>query len=219
MDGASKFVRGDAVAAILILFINIIGGLLIGTTQHDLTFSAAVHNYTLLTIGDGLVAQVPSLLLSTAVAIIVTRVSRSQDMRQQVFAQLFSDHRTLMVTAAILAVLGLIPGMPNFAFLSLAGLCLFAAAKVARRSRATLEPPLQEVSPEAALPELSWQDVDPVDLIGLDVGYRLIPLVDRQRDGALVARIKGVRKKLSQELGFLVQSVHIRDNLDRSGLT
>lgn len=214
MDGSSKFVRGDAVAAILILFINIIGGLIIGTSQHDLSFSAAVHNYTLLTIGDGLVAQVPSLLLSTAVAIIVTRVSRSQDMRKQVFTQLFSDHRTLLVTGAVLGVLGMIPGMPNFAFLSLAGLCAFAASRLAKRQNEPAKPEVTEARPEAALPDLSWQDVDPVDLVGLDVGYRLIPLVDRNRDGALVTRIKGVRRKLTEELGFLVSPVHIRDNLD-----
>lgn len=215
MDGSSKFVRGDAIAGILILFINIIGGLIIGTTQHDLTFSAAVHNYTLLTIGDGLVAQVPSLLLSTAVAIIVTRVSRSSDMRAQVFTQLFSDHRTLLITAAVIGALGLVPGMPNFAFLSLATLVAFFALKI-RASQREPEPVDEPVpsDPDAALPELSWQDVDPVDLIGLDVGYRLIPLVDRQRNGALVARIKGVRKKLTDDLGFLVSPVHIRDNLD-----
>jgi flagellar biosynthesis protein FlhA len=214
MDGASKFVRGDAVAGILILFINIIGGLIIGTTQHDMSLSAAGHNYTLLTIGDGLVAQVPSLLLSTAVAIIVTRVTRSQDMGKQVFSQLFSDHRTLVVTASIIGALGVIPGMPNFAFLTLALLCAFAAYRMARRSRQA-PPPVQETAePETQLPDLSWQDVDPVDLVGLEVGYRLIPLVDRQRNGALVARIKGVRKKLTEELGFLVSPVHIRDNLD-----
>ena len=214
MDGSSKFVRGDAIAGILILFINIIGGLVIGMTQHDLSFSAAAHNYTLLTIGDGLVAQVPSLLLSTAVAIIVTRVSKTQDMRAQVFSALFSDPRTMLVTAAVLGTLGLIPGMPNFAFLGLAAAAGFAAYRVRQRQLATpVAPPAPK--PEAAkLPELSWQDVDPVDLIGLDVGYRLIPLVDRNRDGELVARIKGIRKKLTDELGFLVSPVHIRDNLD-----
>ena len=191
MDGSSKFVRGDAVAGILILFINIIGGLIIGTTQHDLALSAAVHNYTLLTIGDGLVAQIPSLLLSTAVAIIVTRVTRSQDMRSQVNSQLFNDPRTLGVTGAIVGVLGIIPGMPNLAFLGLAAICGFAAMRVARRNRQPEQPEAKPVDPEAALPELSWQDVDP-----------------------LVARIKGVRKKLTEELGFLVSPVHIRDNLD-----
>jgi len=214
MDGASKFVRGDAVAAILILFINIVGGLIIGTSQHDLSISAAVHNYTLLTIGDGLVAQIPSLLLSTAVAIIVTRMSRAQDMGNQVLSQLFSDHRTLVVTATIIGVLGLIPGMPNFAFLSLALVCAFAAYRIIRRDRKPVEPEVKPTDPDTLLPELSWQDVDPVDLIGLEVGYRLIPLVDRQRNGALVARIKGVRKKLTEDLGFLISPVHIRDNLE-----
>jgi flagellar biosynthesis protein FlhA len=214
MDGASKFVRGDAVAAILILFINIIGGLIIGTSQHDLTLSEAVHNYTLLTIGDGLVAQIPSLLLSTAVAIIVTRVTRSQDMRAQISSQLLSDPRTLLVTGAIVGILGLIPGMPNFAFLSLAALCGAAAFRLSRQQKAPPEPEVKRVDPDAALPDLSWTDVDPVDLIGLEVGYRLIPLVDSQRNGPLVGRIKGVRKKLTEELGFLVSPVHIRDNLE-----
>jgi flagellar biosynthesis protein FlhA len=216
MDGSSKFVRGDAVAAILILFINIIGGLIIGMSQHDLSLAAAVHNYTLLTIGDGLVAQVPSLLLSTAVAIIVTRVTRSQDMRNQILTQLFSDPRTFLVTGGIIGALGLIPGMPNVAFLSLAASSAFIAYRMAQRKRGVAQAAPAEAKPETSLPELSWQDVDPVDLIGLEVGYRLIPLVDRQRNGALVARIKGVRKKLTEELGFLISPVHIRDNLDLS---
>jgi len=214
MDGASKFVRGDAVAGILILFINIIGGLIIGTSQHDLSLSAAVHNYTLLTIGDGLVAQIPSLLLSTAVAIIVTRVSRSQDMSAQVSSQLFNDPRTLIVTGAIVGILGMIPGMPNFAFLTLAGICGIGAVRIANSKKVPEEPEERDVDPDSVLPDLSWQDVDPVDLIGLEVGYRLIPLVDSQRNGPLVGRIKGVRKKLTEELGFLVSPVHIRDNLD-----
>ena len=214
MDGASKFVRGDAVAGILILFINIVGGLIIGTAQHDLTLSAAVHNYTLLTIGDGLVAQIPSLLLSTAVAIIVTRMSRKQDMGNQIFAQLFADHRTLVVTAAVLGVLGLIPGMPNLAFLSLAAVCGAGAWRM-RKARTAPPAPKPDTAPaQSALPDLGWQDVAPVDMVGLEVGYRLIPLVDRSRDGALVGRIKGVRKKLTDELGFLIPAVHIRDNLD-----
>ncbi len=195
MDGASKFVRGDAVAAILILFINIIGGLIIGTTQHDMTFSAAGHNYTLLTIGDGLVAQVPSLLLSTAVAIIVTRVTRSQDLGKQVFSQLFNDHRTLVVTALILGVRGLIPGMPNFAFLTLAALCGVAAYKLSQRNKQAPPPVVEQPDADALLPDLSWQDVDPVDLVGLEVGYRLIPLVDRRvtARGSADARFHGRR--------------------------
>jgi len=216
MDGASKFVRGDAIAGILILFINIIGGLIIGTSQHDLTLAAAVRNYTLLTIGDGLVAQIPSLLLSTAVAIIVTRMSRSQDMGKQIFAQLFGDPRTLVVTAAVIGIIGLIPGMPNFAFISLALVAGFIAYRMSQKNKVVQQEPTVVAAPEAALPELGWNDVDPVDIVGLEVGYRLIPLVDRQRDGALVARIKGVRKKLTEELGFLISAVHIRDNLDLS---
>lgn len=216
MDGASKFVRGDAIASILILFINIIGGLIIGTAQHGLAVSVAVRNYTLLTIGDGLVAQIPSLLLSTAVAIIVTRVSRAEDMSQQVLAQLFNDPRTLTVTAAVMAILGVIPGMPNFAFLSLAAVAGFAAYRLARRPETVEEPEPDEQQADSELPDLGWDDVNPVDLIGLEVGYRLIPLVDRNRNGALVARIKGVRKKLTEELGFLIPPVHIRDNLDLS---
>lgn len=214
MDGASKFVRGDAIAAILILFINIIGGLIIGKAQHGLSLATAVHNYTLLTIGDGLVAQIPSLLLSTAVAIIVTRVSRSEDMSKQVLLQLFSDPRTLAMTAGVMTVLGLIPGMPNFAFISMAVVCGVASYRMARKPATIAEPEKAEPLPDTGLPELEWSDVNPVDLIGLEVGYRLIPLVDRQRDGALVGRIKGVRKKLTEELGFLIPAVHIRDNLD-----
>lgn len=214
MDGASKFVRGDAIAGILILFINIVGGLIIGTVQHDLALSAAVHNYTLLTIGDGLVAQIPSLLLSTAVAIIVTRVSQSQDMGKQIFAQIFSDRRTLIVTAAVMTVLGLIPGMPNFAFITLAILCGLGAYRMSG-SKKTLPVDTAETQvPDVAMPNLGWHDVDPIDLIGLEVGYRLIPLVDKERDGPLVSRIKGVRKKLTEELGFLIEPVHIRDNLE-----
>ncbi len=214
MDGSSKFVRGDAIAGILILFINIIGGLIIGTAQHDLTLEAAVHNYTLLTIGDGLVAQIPSLLLSTAVAIIVTRVTKSQDMSQQVSSQLLGDPRTLIVTGAIVGILGLIPGMPNFAFLSLALMCALVAMRLSKKAKRAPKAEVEAKEADATAPELSWQDVDPVDLIGLEVGYRLIPLVDSQRNGPLVGRIKGVRKKLTEELGFLISPVHIRDNLD-----
>ncbi len=216
MDGASKFVRGDAVAGILILFINIFGGLAIGVLQHGMAFTAALQNYTLLTIGDGLVAQIPSLILSTATAIIVTRVTSSQDMGAQILAQVFGNPTALGVTGGVLGLLGIIPGMPNVAFLTLAGLCGGAAYMQHQRQQASaaqeLLPPVQETSNEPK--ELSWDDVMPVDIIGLEVGYRLIPLVDRNQGGQLMTRIKGVRKKLSQDLGFLVQSVHIRDNLD-----
>ena len=216
MDGASKFVRGDAIAGILILFINIFGGLAIGVMQHDMAFAAALQNYTLLTIGDGLVAQIPSLVLSTATAIIVTRVSSAQDMGQQILVQVFGNPTALAVTGGVLGLLGLVPGMPNIAFLTLAGLCGGGAYMQQQRQQAEaaqeLLPPAPETSSEPK--ELSWDDVTPVDIIGLEVGYRLIPLVDRNQGGQLMTRIKGVRKKLSQELGFLVQAVHIRDNLD-----
>jgi flagellar biosynthesis protein FlhA len=218
MDGASKFVRGDAVAGILILFINILGGLGIGIIQHDLDFQTALRYYTLLTIGDGLVAQIPSLLLSTSAAIIVTRVASTQDVGSQVISQLFSSPKALAVAAGVLTVMGIIPGMPNFAFLTLAAAAGGGAWLIAKRQREELQQPLPEPVPEAAPEqrELTWEDVQPVDIIGLEVGYRLIPLVDRNQGGQLMTRIKGVRKKLSQELGFLVQPVHIRDNLDLS---
>ena len=216
MDGASKFVRGDAVAGILILLINIVGGLIIGMTQHDLNFSQAIEAYTLLTIGDGLVAQIPSLLLSTAAAIIVTRVSGESDVGEQIVSQLFTDPRALGIAAGVLLVMGLIPGMPHFVFLLLAagaGVGAWMIAKKARQGAMVVaEIPEQPVS-EASI-EVGWDDVAPVDVLGLEVGYRLIPLVDKQQTGDLLNRIRGVRKKLSQELGFLVPSVHIRDNLD-----
>jgi len=217
MDGASKFVRGDAVAGILILFINIIGGLSVGMLQHDMLFNDAIQNYTLLTIGDGLVAQVPSLLLSTAAAIVVTRESKAQDAGAKAYNQLFGNPRTLTVTGGIIGVMGLIPGMPNFAFLFIASVALGAAFIVYQKQKVIEEQP-QETLPEqqaAEQPkELSWEDVIPVDLVGLEVGYRLIPLVDRSQGGQLMTRIKGVRKKLTQELGFLIPAVHIRDNLE-----
>ncbi len=216
MDGASKFVRGDAVAGILILFINIIGGFAIGTLQHGLDASQAAQNYVLLTIGDGLVAQIPAMLLSTATAIIVTRVSGEQDMSAEVSSQLTSNPKVLFVAAGIIGAMGIVPGMPNVVFISIATLLAVGGYL---RSQAGLTPELVETKPEPAdvqpkSNELSWDDVSSLDQIGLEVGYRLIPLVDAAQGGDLLSRIKGVRKKLSQELGFLVDSVHIRDNLD-----
>ncbi|HZF16665.1 MAG TPA: flagellar biosynthesis protein FlhA [Steroidobacteraceae bacterium] len=219
MDGASKFVRGDAVAGILVVFINVLGGLAIGTLQHDMAVADAGRVYSLLTIGDGLVAQIPALLLSVAVAILVTRVSRSQDMSQQVASQVLGQPQALAVAAGILGIMGLIPGMPNLAFLMMAAICGFGAYGLAsRRAQALEKPAAAAVEKPPAAPtdvkELSWDDVEQVDLIGLEVGYRLIPLVDKAQGGELMSRIKGVRKKLSEDLGFLVQPVHIRDNLE-----
>jgi flagellar biosynthesis protein FlhA len=216
MDGASKFVRGDAVAGILILFINIIGGLTIGMVQHELPLSEAVRNYTLLTIGDGLVAQIPALLISSSAAIIVTRVSGQQELGKQAVGQLFGNPKILFITSGILGSMGIIPGMPNFAFLTLAiaigGLGYYKLT--ASQKPLEQEESVEEEEVPAEMRDLSWDDVRPVDVIGLEVGYRLIPLVDRNQNGELMSRIKGVRRKLSQELGFLVQPVHIRDNLD-----
>jgi flagellar biosynthesis protein FlhA len=215
MDGASKFVRGDAIAGILILFINIIGGFAIGTLQHGLDASQAAQNYVLLTIGDGLVAQIPSMLLSTATAIIVTRVSGEQDMSAEVSRQLTSNPRVLYVAAGIIGTMGLVPGMPNLVFLSTA---VLLAVIGYQRSQAPLTPEIVEAAElpesEPLNSELSWDDVSSLDSIGLEVGYRLIPLVDPSQGGDLLSRIKGVRKKMSQDMGFLVDTVHIRDNLD-----
>jgi len=217
MDGASKFVRGDATAGILILVINMVGGICIGTMAHELSFGEAARVYTLLSIGDGLVAQIPALLLSTAVAIIVTRMSRSQDMGGELMQQLMGQPRALAIAAGLMGVMGVIPGMPNLAFLAMAAVCGGGAWMLHRRSRSM--PAQTEAAPVAAVPpaesrELTWDDVQPVDIIGLEVGYRLVPLVDKAQGGDLLARIRGVRRKLTQDLGFLVQAVHIRDNLD-----
>ncbi|MGN2247583.1 flagellar biosynthesis protein FlhA [Frateuria sp. GZRR35] len=222
MDGASKFVRGDATAGILILFINVIGGFFVGMFQHGLPAGESAKTYTLLTIGDGLVAQVPALMLSIATAVIVTRVSKSQDMGKQVLGQVFGQPRALAVAGAVLGVMGLIPGMPNLAFLLLGGCCGGAAYLMIKRERETKEKLAEAIAqPEAAAAqvpaermELGWDDVASVDPLGLEVGYRLIPLVDTHQGGELMGRIKSVRRKLSQEFGFLVPAVHIRDNLD-----
>ncbi len=215
MDGASKFVRGDATAGILILLINMIGGITIGTMMHELAFREAARLYVLLTVGDGLVAQIPALLLSTGVALIVTRMSRELDVGEEVAKQLLTAPKLLLTAAAVLAALGAIPGMPNAAFLSIAVLCGAGAWWYARaKPAAQPQPAVETVAPVTEARELSWDDVSAVDLLGLEVGYRLVPLVDRSQGGDLLSRIRGVRRKLSQDLGFLVPSVHIRDNLD-----
>ncbi|MBX2838582.1 MAG: flagellar biosynthesis protein FlhA [Gammaproteobacteria bacterium] len=217
MDGASKFVRGDAIAGLLILFINILGGFAIGVGSHGLSFSDAAHNYTLLTIGDGLVAQIPSLLLSMATAIIVTRVTSSQDMGNLIGRQMFEDPRALYVTAGIIGLLGLVPGMPNLVFLILAaGLAGGGYYLRNKNTDETIEEPqAEEVEPPESV-ELSWDDVKHSDILGLELGYRLIPLVDKKQGGKLPERIKGVRRKVTEELGFLIHPVHITDNLQLS---
>jgi flagellar biosynthesis protein FlhA len=217
MDGASKFVRGDAVAGILILLINVLGGLVIGTLDHGLPLAEAGRIYTLLTIGDGLVAQIPALLSSTAVAVIVTRMSRASTLSEQVVKQIVQHPRALTVAGGVLGIIGLLPGMPNVVFLTLAAATIGAGYWLTKRARiAPVAAPSVAPKPESPVAEreLDWTDVSAVDLVGLEVGYRLIPLVDRNQSGPLLARIKSVRRKLSEELGFLVQSVHIRDNLE-----
>ena len=218
MDGASKFVRGDAVAGIIILFINVIGGLIVGVLQHDLTLAVAAKNYTLLTIGDGLVAQIPALVISTAAGLVVSRVASDQNIGQQLVAQLFKQPQVIMLTAAIVGAMGLIPGMPHFAFLLLAaamGWLAYFLAKKNERAVAQEESAAATVTPVITeSTEASWDDVAQVDVLGLEVGYRLISLVDKAQDGDLLRRIKGIRKKFTQDIGFLPPPVHIRDNLD-----
>ena len=222
MDGASKFVRGDAVAGILILLINIIGGLVVGTTQHGMAMGQAVETYTLLTIGDGLVAQIPALIISVAAGLVVSRVGDEGDVGGLVINQVFSKPQIMMLTGGIIGVLGLIPGMPNFVFILISGM-MFALAWY-KFQQLKLEEAAEAAAPERAAAEqqaapaervdASWDDVVPVDVLGLEVGYRLIPMVDKNQDGELLKRIRGLRKKFAQDVGFLSAPVHIRDNLE-----
>ena len=215
MDGASKFVRGDAVAGIIIMLINVFGGLIVGMAQHDLSLAAAATNYTLLTIGDGLVAQIPALVISTAAGIVVTRVSSEQDLNQQMVGQIFGRPQALFLTSGILSILGLVPGMPHVAFLLMGGVLGGAGYWLTQQARAAAQAKAEEPPPPVAEEplEVGWHDVAAVDRLGLEVGYRLVPLVDRNQDGELLRRIRGIRKKIAQDLGYLVPAVHIRDNL------
>jgi flagellar biosynthesis protein FlhA len=216
MDGASKYVRGDAVAGILVTIINIVGGLIVGMIQHGLAFEDAVKIYTLLAIGDGLVAQIPSLVISVAAGVVVSRVANSEDIGGQLTTQLFSNPRVIYVTAAIVGGMGIIPGMPNFAFITLALFLAGIAYLVSEQQKVIkVEPDIEEapITP-LEVEEASWDDVTPVDTVGLEVGYRLIPLVDKLQGGDLLKRIKGLRKKFANEIGFLAPTVHIRDNLE-----
>lgn len=222
MDGASKFVRGDAIAGLLIMAINLIGGLLIGMTQHNMSFAQAGETYTLLTIGDGLVAQIPALIISTAAGVIVTRVSTEQDVGEQMVGQLLSSPRVMVLSAAVIGLLGLIPGMPNFIFLVFTSALLFLAwwlrgrdeRKESSAGENTDEAVKKLQQEETQASEVSWNDVQMEDVLRLEVGYRLIPMVDSNQDGQLLTRIRGIRKKFAQDMGFLLPSVHIRDNLD-----
>ncbi|MEY2892217.1 MAG: hypothetical protein RJA98_2125, partial [Pseudomonadota bacterium] len=218
MDGASKYVRGDAMAGLLILFINMIGGFVIGVAQHDLSASQAANSYILLAIGDALVAQIPALLISVAAAMVVSRVGKDKDVGSQISAQLFNSPRSLGITAGVVGLLGVIPGMPHIVFLMISsGLGYAAWTMNKRQTLAAAQPaPSDEEAAPAANPnaEASWDDLLPVDTLGLEVGYRLITLVDKSAEGDLLARIKGVRRKFAQEVGFLPPPVHIRDNLE-----
>ncbi|MGJ7914636.1 flagellar biosynthesis protein FlhA [Massilia sp. LXY-6] len=233
MDGASKYVHGDAVAGILVTLINVIGGLIVGMLQHDMAFGDAVKNYTLLAIGDGLVAQIPSLIISIAAGMVVSRVASDKDVGDQVIGQLFGRPIVMYITGAIIGGMGMIPGMPNLVFLLL-GCALFGAGYLVEKRNRNAPPAGAPGSPGAAgqaggaagaagaaaattpaeQEEATWQDVMPVDTLGLEVGYRLIPLVDKGQNGELLKRIKGIRKKFAQEVGFLAPPVHIRDNLE-----
>ncbi|URQ59437.1 flagellar biosynthesis protein FlhA [Pantoea alhagi] len=216
MDGASKFVRGDAIAGIMIMIINVVGGLLVGVLQHGMSLGAAGETYTLLTIGDGLVAQIPALVISTAAGVIVTRVGTDEDVGEQMVTQLFNNPRVMMLSAGVLGLLGLVPGMPNLVFL------LFTAALLGlawwQRGREMQPKPVAQPLPRAqetaATVEATWGDVQLEDSLGMEVGYRLIPMVDQQQDGELLGRIRSIRKKFAQEMGFLPPVVHIRDNMD-----
>lgn len=220
MDGASKFVRGDAIAGLLIMAINIIGGLIIGVMQHDMTLSAAGEAYTLLTIGEGLVAQIPGLVISTAAGVVVTRVVNEQDVGEQMVGQLFTSPRVLALSAAVIGLLGLIPGMPNLVFLlftsSLLGIAWWLRGQEgkAKKTGAAPSAPTRAEADVAQVNEATWSDVQMEDVLGLEVGYRLIPMVDHEQQGQLLTRVRGIRKKFAQQMGFLPPAVHIRDNLD-----
>ncbi|GAB2909048.1 flagellar biosynthesis protein FlhA [Paralcaligenes sp. KSB-10] len=219
MDGASKFVRGDAVAGLLIMVINILGGLIVGVAQHGLSFSDAGRVYTLLTIGDGLVAQIPALVISTAAGVVVSRVATDQDVGQQMVSQLFANPAVLFITAGILAAMGLIPNMPHVAFLLLAAILgssgwVMYKRQQGERAELAAEPQKAQAAVDAAAAEASWDDVALVDPLGLEVGYRLISLVDHAQNGELLHRIRSLRKKFAQDVGFLPPVVHIRDNLE-----
>ncbi len=214
MDGASKFVRGDAIAGILIMLITIIGGLIVGVLQHDMEIGAAAKNYTMLTIGDGLVGQIPALIISTAAGLVVSRVTTDEDLGEQVLSQLFNQPQVLVITASILGVMGMIPGMPNFVFLLIASILGAIAYWKIKSAKTQLTAPVVSEIPLVEKTDASWDDVTPIDTLGLEVGYRLIPLVDKAQQGDLLKRINGIRRKFAQEIGFLPPVVHIRDNLE-----
>lgn len=215
MDGASKFVRGDAVTALIILVVNLVGGVAVGLLQHDLGLTEALGRYALLTVGDGLVTQIPALIISTAAGIVVSRASSEQDLSREFSAQIFGRPQALYVAAAALGVLGLLPGTPHLAFLSIAVLLGGLAYWLAYRRRIALEiEPLAPADEEPVSVDVSWDDIPPVDVLALEVGYRLIPLVDRNQGGAMLARITEARRRFAADMGLVVPLVRVRDNLE-----
>jgi len=216
MDGSSKFVKGDAVAGLLILFANIIGGLILGPVSHGMSVGAAAHNYILLAIGDALVAQLPSLMLSIAAAAIVTRVTSSQDLAGQIGTQ-FGSARTWTPVAGILGLLGVLPGMPHLVLLSAAAIAGFAAWKL--RQIAHRPPPPAPAAPAPDLSKIGWDEVSDGMQIHLDIGYGLVPLVDERRGAPLMGRITGVRRQLSKDLGFVIPQVRVRDDINLAPYT
>jgi flagellar biosynthesis protein FlhA len=216
MDGASKFVRGDAIASILILLINLIGGVAIGALMHGLSMGDAFRQYALLTIGDGLVAQIPALLLSAAAAILVTRISDSGDFEEQVSGQLLAQPHVLFSAAGVMVILGLVPGMPWFFFFTFAGVLGYVGYRLTREIK---EPSQESVAAiEAALrddrvPDLDWQQLPVVQPISVAVGYKLVHLVDKSQGEVLPKRIKGVRQSLSEQMGLLLPGIGVRDDL------
>jgi len=218
MDGASKFVRGDAIAGLLILFITIVGGFIIGMSMHGMDAGVAAQTYVLLAVGDALVAQIPALLISVASAMVVSRVGKDEDIGTQIRSQIFDSPKSLTITAGIILALGLVPGMPHLVFLIIAGGMAALAWSIHKRKQREAALPERGRAGDAEVlapnAEASWDDLTPVDTLGLEVGYRLIALVDKARQGDLLGRIKGVRKKFAQDVGFLPPPVHIRDNLE-----
>ena len=213
MDGASKFVRGDAIAGIIILFVNLIGGLIIGMVQKGLGFMQALTTYGTLTIGDGLVAQVPALIISTAAGILVTRVASDQDLSGQVSKQFEDSGSTLLVVGGILFLLGLVPGMPHIPFIGFAALFIFLGYTMNQRLQKKERLAAEQAAAPAQKTELEWSDVPVIEPLCLELPYRLIPLVEKGDESDLIKRIRAIRRKFVSEVGFLTPSVHIRDNL------
>jgi flagellar biosynthesis protein FlhA len=215
MDGASKFVRGDAIAGMIILVVNLIGGVAVGLLQHNLGFTEALGRYALLTVGDGLVTQIPALIISTAAGIVVSRASSEQDLSREFSTQIFGRPQTLYVAAAVLGSLGVIPGTPHLAFLTIAAVLGGLGFWLMRRQNAVFEAePLAQIEAETAPADVTWDDIPPVDVLALEMGYRLVPLVDRNQGGAALTKITEARRRFATDMGLVVPLIRVRDNLE-----